>query len=237
MAAASNGFTFKQFHVNHDRCAMKVGTDAVLLGSKADVAQVQSILEFGTGTGLVALMLAQRSHQDARISAVEIEPQAFMQAQENVADSPWPEKIRLYCQDIADFARTCKQKFDLIVANPPYFEAGIRCHSSEREKARYMIRQCHADWLNLAAALLTEKGKIQFILPYSAGHKLITQTALFCTEYCEIITKQGKPPQRLLLTFESQPSLKKESRIIIYNADNCYHTDFITLTRDFYLTL
>ena len=99
----SAGFRFKQFHVNHDRCAMKVGTDGVLLGAWADVNSAQQILDLGTGSGLIALMLAQRSAAESQIHAVELDPAAAQQAQENVAASPWAEKVRVYQQDIFTF--------------------------------------------------------------------------------------------------------------------------------------
>ena len=123
----SAGFRFKQFHVNHDRCAMKVGTDGVLLGAWADVHSAQQILDLGTGSGLIALMLAQRSAAESQIHAVELDPAAAQQAQENVAASPWAEKVRVYQQDVFTFCQQTPVKFDLIVANPPYFESGIAC--------------------------------------------------------------------------------------------------------------
>lgn len=247
MSAKNNGFTFKQFHIAHHRCAMKVGTDGILLGAKADVAQARHILDFGTGTGLIALMLAQRTHGKAEICAVEIDQAAFLQATENVQASPWAEKIKVYHQDIADFGQMWRQKcgqhfigFDLIVANPPYFAQGVACTSPQREQARYMSQQSHFDWLNIAADCLSEQGKIQFILPIKAGKMLLKSTALcspplFCSEYCEIITKAGKPPQRVILTFRRQEQPQADSQIIIYDENHRYHQDFITLTKDFYL--
>lgn len=236
--AKNNGFSFKQFHIKHDRCAMKVGTDGILLGAWADVLGAKSILDLGTGTGLVALMLAQRTDDKVKISAVEIDREAILQAQENIAASPWPGNITLYHQDIVEFTRKCGQKFerfDLIIANPPYFTQGVNCSSVERSLARYMGGQTHSDWLDMAASCLTEQGKIQFILPFLAGKILIKQTALYCIEYCEVITRIGKAPQRLLLTFSAQNETRKESQLIIYDEQKQYHQDFIQLTKDFYL--
>lgn len=235
MAAVNNGFTFKQFHINHDRCAMKVGTDGVLLGAWADVTGAKTLLDLGTGTGLIALMLAQRTAGHGRISAVEIDRDAFWQATENVRRSPWADNITLYHQDIAEFAAKCGEKFDRITANPPYFNAGSDCRSESRSRARYLLEQGHEDWLNLAADCLSETGTIHFILPFDAGETLRKRTALYCVHRCEVVTKAGKPPQRLLLTFAKQAQPMRQSRLTIYDEHHRYQAEFIALIKDFYL--
>lgn len=231
------GFRFKQFHINDDRCAMKVGTDGVLLGAMADISQAETILEMGTGSGLVALMLAQRTGTHVKISAVEIDEPAFEQARENILHSPWAEKIQCIHQDAMKFSQKCgekNQRFDLIVANPPYFHRGIECGTPARNVARYQ-QQSHLDWLNAAANCLAPKGKIQFILPFAAAETLIKQTDLYCAEQVEIITKAGKPPQRMLLSFTASPQAVKQSALTISTEHNQYHADFIQLTQAFYL--
>ena len=231
---SNTGFRFKQFQVNHDRCAMKVGTDGILLGAWADVAQAKQILDLGSGSGLIALMLAQRSSAESRICAVEIDPAAAQQARENALASPWKEKIQVYQQDIDSFCTQTAQRFDLIVANPPYFEAGIACRDDERNTARYFT-QSHLHWLQTAQRCLAPNGKISFVLPFAAGETLLKTTALYCIARCDVMTKAGKAPQRVLLTFAMQPQPLKHSELIIYDAQNQYHEDFITLTQDFYL--
>lgn len=231
------GFTFKQFHINDDHCAMKVGTDAVLLGAMADISDAKSILDMGTGSGVVALMLAQRSDEQVKISAVELDRYAFLQAQENVYQSPWQHKIQCFHQNVEDFCQKCGEKnehFDLIVANPPYFPAGITCGNEARNLARYQ-QQAHLDWLESAASCLADKGKIQFILPFDAAETLIKQTTLYCVERCKIITKQGKPPQRMLVTFSRIAQLTKTAILLIYNENNQYTLEFKDLTKAFYL--
>ena len=219
----SAGFRFKQFHVNHDRCAMKVGTDGVLLGAWADVNSAQHILDLGTGSGLIALMLAQRSVAESQIYAVELDPAAAQQAQENVAASPWAEKVHVYQQDVFTFCQQTSVKFDLIVANPPYFES-----------ARYVI-QSHVAWLEEAHYCLTPQGKISFVLPFEAAETLLKSTALSCITRCDVVTKVGKTPQRMLLTFSAQAQQTAYQQLTIYDAQNQYHADFIALTKDFYL--
>ncbi|WP_041639465.1 tRNA1(Val) (adenine(37)-N6)-methyltransferase [[Mannheimia] succiniciproducens] len=230
----SAGFTFKQFHVSHDKCAMKVGTDGILLGAWASL-QGNRYLDLGTGSGLIALMLAQRTQTDCHITGVEIDPSAYRQATENVRQSPWADKIQLEQQNIVDFTRTCTKKFDTVLSNPPYFEQGVDCRDKQRDTARYTQTLSHSDWLNLAADCLTNTGRIHLILPYAAGKNLQKQTALFCARCCEVITKSGKIPQRLLLTFSKQPCTTEQSRLVVYNEQNQYTEQFIALTRDFYL--
>ncbi|NBI40096.1 methyltransferase [[Haemophilus] felis] len=236
-----SGFQFKQFYVAQDQCAMKVGTDGVLLGAWADIFEKKQIVDLGTGTGLIALMLAQRSEKISKINAVEKDPNAFHQATENCQQSPWANKIQCYHQDIFDFCTNTTEKFDLIVANPPYFSIGVKCISQQRELARYM-QQNHFAWLMAAANCLAAQGKIQFVLPYEAGKNLIQQTALytepqalFCTEYCEVITKKGKTTQRLLLSFEFTQKTLKQTQLVIYDENNQYTDEFKQLTQDFYL--
>ena len=223
----SAGFRFKQFHVNHDRCAMKVGTDGVLNSAR-------QILDLGTGSGLIALMLAQRSAEESQIYAVELDPAAAQQAQENVAASPWAEKVHVYQQDVFTFCQQTPVKFDLIVANPPYFESGIACRDTQRNTARYVI-QSHVAWLEVAYSCLTPQGKISFVLPFEAAETLLKSTALSCITRCDVVTKAGKTPQRVLLTFSTQAQQTTYQQLTIYDAQNQYHADFIALTKDFYL--
>lgn len=153
-----DGFTFKQFFVAHDRCAMKVGTDGILLGAWAPVAGVKRILDIGTGSGLQALMLAQRTEEHVTIDAVELDPQASRQASENAADSPWAERIRVECADVLTWAPEQTARYDLIVSNPPYFTPGVECGTPEREQARYTGSLDHKALLTSAAELILEEG-------------------------------------------------------------------------------
>lgn len=230
-----NGFTFKQFHINHDRCAMKVGTDGILLGAWADVTSARSVLDLGTGSGLIALMLAQRSDENAEIHGVERDPAAAWQARENFNASPWAHRLHLHCADIADFARKCGQKFDNIVANPPYFSPGVNCRNHERDAARYTAALSHEEWLRIASSLLTEQGTIHFVLPAEQGKTLKKLTALYCVRQCDVTTKQGKAPQRMLLSFMKRKKETEQSELTIYDEKNRYTLEFIQLTREFYL--
>lgn len=242
------GFQFKQFSVRHDRCAMKVGTDSILFGAWANIDQVRSVLDMGCGSGLLALMIAQRltqrlteSDSDYQITAIEIELNAAQQAKENAQQSPWTQRIRVVNRDLITFAANGQLRFDLIIANPPYFETGVDCRDDMRETARYINTSSgHLQWLQLAEKMLNPQGRIAFVLPYVAAENLLQQleqTALYCNRRTEVITKQGKAPQRLLLEFSFNESAVQENQIVVYQPDNQYHPDFIALTRDFYLKL
>lgn len=128
------GFACKQFFVAHDRCAMKVGTDGVLLGGWAPCENARRILDIGTGSGLVALMLAQRSLPDTRIDAVDIDADAAAQAAENFLASPWSDRMQVFHQDIGEFTAACPEsRYALIVSNPPYFALAVACRDSARK--------------------------------------------------------------------------------------------------------
>ena len=129
----STGFTFKQFHVQHDRCAMKVGTDGVLLGCWTDVPAAGSVLDIGTGSGLIALMIAQRTN--AQIDAIDIASDAYEQACINFAQSPWNERLKAYIASIQEWQH--EALYDLIISNPPYFNNSLKNPDKGRELARH----------------------------------------------------------------------------------------------------
>lgn len=232
-------FRFKQFQIAQQDCAMKVGTDGILLGAWAEISGATRLLDLGTGTGLIALMLAQRCQQqqiaDFYIQGIEIDEAAYFQAKHNILSSPWSDKIKIYHQDIAEFNQTNRLKFDVVVANPPYFKPSLPCGSMQRELARYTLGNTHADWLDIAENCLSEQGVIHFILPFEEGEILQKQTALYCIKRCEVITKQGKAPQRLLLSFSQNFKALQQSQILIYDEKNQYSQEFIQLTKEFYL--
>lgn len=232
----NNGFQFKQFFIAHDRCAMKVNTDGILLGAVAKVGQARKILDLGTGTGLVAIMLAQRTaSQQSQIFALEMEPNAVQQARENVRNCQWAERISILQGDVmmANFP----SEMDLIVANPPYFESSLASRTAERDLAR-CASQSHLAWLKQCKKWLSPTGKITMILPCDAGQKLLAQverSGLFCVEKWQICTKVGKPPKRCILTFSPHKADCITYQLDIYQQDQQYSSAFKQLTADFYL--
>ena len=164
-------FKFKRFTVYHDRCAMKVGTDGVLLGAWTDVEGVRSVLDVGTGTGLIALMLSQRC--DAAVQAIDIDEDAVIQARENVKNSPWPEQIEVRQEDVREFAETCGRRFDLIVSNPPYFTEKVMCPEQRRNAARHTEGLAFSELAAAVSALLAEQGRFSVVLPSAADRKSV----------------------------------------------------------------
>lgn len=234
----ADGFTFKQFFVAHDRCAMKVGTDGVLLGAWAPVAEATSVLDIGTGSGLIALMLAQRTGENVTIHAVELDEQAAGQARENAAASPWADRIQIYHDNISHWAKQREQRYSLIVSNPPYFAPGSECATPERASARYTADLTHDVLLACAEALITEEGYFCVVLPTAAGDKLLAlalQRGWHLRFRTDIADNDARPPNRVLLALSPKPGEEFLDRMTIRGPDQRYSEAHCSLTRDFYL--
>ncbi|WP_034919312.1 tRNA1(Val) (adenine(37)-N6)-methyltransferase [Erwinia sp. 9145] len=234
----ANGFTFKQFFVAHDRCAMKVGTDGVLLGAWAPVAGARRALDIGSGSGLIALMLAQRTAQDVTIDAVELDADAAAQAQENVQASPWANRIHIWQDDILHWSQRCEQRYSLIVSNPPYFSPGSECASAARASARHTTDLTHDMLLTCAETLITEDGFFCVILPAEAGNALAAlaqSRGWHLRSRTDISDNETRPPNRVLLALSPAPGEQFLDRMTIRGPDQRYSDAHCSLTRDFYL--
>lgn len=234
----AGGFTFKQFFVAHDRCAMKVGTDGILLGAWAPVAGVRRILDIGTGSGLIALMLAQRTCEDVNIDAIELEKKAARQAQENVANSPWSDRITVYCDDVVSWSKQCQIRYSLIVSNPPFFNPGIECGTPERMTARATNTLDHFQLLESAESLIDEEGFLCVILPEKSGAKfleLAIQRGWFLRFRNDIADNENRQPHRVMLAISPTQGEQLIERMVIRGADQQYSETYCSLTRDFYL--
>ncbi len=161
-------FQFKQFTVWHDKCAMKVGTDGVLLGAWVNIFNAKSVLDIGTGTGLIALMIAQRS--TANILAVEIDADAVNQAIENVERSPWSGNIKVQHADFK--TATFNTKFDVIVSNPPYFSDSLLSPDTHRSTARHTSELTYHDLISRVSGILAFKGEFSLIIPADISDKI-----------------------------------------------------------------
>lgn len=233
-----NGFTFKQFFVAHDRCAMKVGTDGILLGSWAPVAGVKRILDIGTGSGLIALMLAQRTAPEVQVDAVELDAEAAKQAAENIQASPWAARINVYQDDVINWAAGCDRHYQLIVSNPPYFSPGVKCASSARDKARYTSHLDHEALLVCAKRLLSEEGFLAVVLPERPGEQFIAMASSrgwHLRLRTDIAETENKLPTRVLLAFSPRAGDTFSDRLTIRDSDNQYSPAWHGLTQDFYL--
>ncbi|MBM0492690.1 methyltransferase [Aeromonas jandaei] len=233
----SRGFTFKQFHINHDRCAMKVGTDGILLGAWAPVEQARRVLDIGSGSGLIALMLAQRSRSDCHIDGVELDSDAVIQARENVAASPWADRVTITESAVQGYQA---DPYDLIVSNPPYFVAG----QSFSDPARAMARHTGAlDSHALLAAcdrLLAPNGEVALVLPTAMADEILCISADYDLHgicYTAVITREGKEANRVLLRLGRGLNRCERGDIVIHSADGAYSDRYIQLTSSFYLKM
>ncbi|HHQ4736212.1 tRNA1(Val) (adenine(37)-N6)-methyltransferase [Aeromonas veronii] len=233
----SRGFTFKQFHINHDRCAMKVGTDGILLGAWAPVEQARRVLDIGSGSGLIALMLAQRSRSDCHIDGVELDSDAVIQARENVAASPWADRVAITESAVQGYQA---DPYDLIVSNPPYFVAG----QSFSDPARAMARHTGAlDSHALLAAcdrLLAPNGEVALVLPTAMADEILCISADYDLHgicYTAVITRESKEANRVLLLLGRGLNRCERGEIVIHSADGAYSDRYIQLTNPFYLKM
>ena len=230
-------FTFKQFTIRHDRCAMKVGTDGVLLGAWTDVSHSCRLLDIGTGTGLIALMLAQRCPQ-AYITAIDIDAEAVEQARENVLLSPLSDRVEVALQDICKYLTD--KHFDTIVSNPPYFINSLKCPNDQRNTARHTDTLDAERLLESVARLLTDDGRFSIILPAEQTDLLI-QTAyaqgLYPSRQTAVITRPGLSPKRILMEFQKTKEAFQPDEIIIELERHVYSEGYIALTKDFYLRM
>jgi tRNA1Val (adenine37-N6)-methyltransferase len=231
-------FRFKQFIVHQDRCAMKVGTDGVLLGAWTNAELAKKVLDVGTGTGLLAMMLLQR-YPLLALDAIEIDELACEQAIENVQNSPWKDKIRVFQTSYQNFASS--EKYDLIVSNPPYFTDSLKNPDDKRALARHNDSLSLYELFSKSKEILTSQGKLSIIYPSKEAYEWILEAkkmGFHCTRLTKVIPKVGANEKRLLIEFSMQEDVCKEDELIIetYNRHE-YSEQFIELTKDFYLKM
>ncbi len=231
-------FRFKQFTVHQEKCAMKVGTDAVLLGSWAVPGDSIRILDVGSGTGLIALMLAQKS--EAEIDAIDIDENAYHQTKENFRISPW--FFRLYPHHISlqEFAKDKVPAYDLIVTNPPYFHHASKPNDEARINARHSDVLCFDELIDGVIKLLLPSGRFCVILPCKEGMEFLDKAqkrGLFCRNLLRVRTRADKSEKRLLMQFSFQFGTMTDEEIIIQEEDGTFTEDYIELTKEYYINL
>jgi tRNA1Val (adenine37-N6)-methyltransferase len=235
---SADKFEFKQFAVNQSKCAMKVGTDAVLLGAWVEIKDANNILDIGTGTGVIAIMMAQKSKSE--IIALDIDVAACEQSRENVKNSPWPNRVNIYNESLQNFASHYQSKFDLIVSNPPYFVDAYKSAEESRNHARHTDQLPFIDLITCAIKLLNENGRICIILPTKESLKfreLAAANHLYLTKITHVKTTQYKDEKRQLLQFELiNKKLMEETLVIEQEERHCYSKEYKELTKDFYLS-
>lgn len=232
-------FQFKKFTVWHDRCAMKVGTDGVLLGAWADPSGAARILDVGTGTGLIALMLAQRS--EAWIDAIDIDRTACGQAEENIRNSPFAGRIGVTSLSLEAYRQTLPAPYNLIVSNPPYFTDSLKCPDTKRTLARHTDTLPLPDLLRDSRALLTPQGRLALILPYNQREYLLAccrEASFFVSRETAVLPTPGACPKRLLIELSLVPPVVPLSSQLTIEIERYRYTpEFSELVRTFYLHL
>ncbi len=217
---------------------MKVGTDGILLGAWADVEGASTMLDIGAGTGLIAIMLAQRA-QDAQIHAVEIDEAACAQAAVNMAQSPWADRLQAIRASIQEYAKMTRRQYDLIVSNPPFFSGGTFTQSQDKTSVRHTIKLPHGDLLTSVRSLLAAKGKFCAVLPNMEGlrfQEMASTYGLFCTKMTAVKPLHDRPVERLLLQFErEEKGMEKSELVIQFEGANNWTDEFRALTGMFYL--
>lgn len=233
----NNWFQFKQFRITQQKTAMKVGTDAVLLGAWTDVSHAKKILDVGTGTGIIALMLAQRSN--AQIKAIEIEDNAADEATINVRNSPWSERISVGNSSFQEFVKESKTKYDCIVSNPPYFSNNLKSVNKNMAMARHNDLLPLLDLVQGASKLLSETGKLSLIFPVEAALKfseLAAKNNLYLVRLTEVSHAPHSKSHRHLLEFSKKQVPLKKNVLIIKTDDGLdYSPTYKLLTHNFYL--
>lgn len=231
-------FQFKQFAILQEKVAMKLSTDAMLLGSWADINTISNALDIGSGTGILALMIAQRNNI-ATIDGIDINEDAVEQAKENVLASPWSNRIHILHSDLHHYFQTCKKKYDLIICNPPYFSKGFPVVDRGRNMARVAENLDSELLFKSSQNLLTETGKLAVIIPFGNADKFLESAMhhnLFCSRKTIVYSKAGKPPVRMLLEIKKQQTIVQEDILIIEGEKpNIYSDTFKKLTEEFYL--
>ena len=227
-------FTFKQFTIHQDQTSMKVTTDACILGAYADVKKTKNILDIGTGTGLLSLMLAQRG--EAKIDAVELNEYAYNQSFININNSYFKDKITVYRTSIQNF-RT-DNLYDLIISNPPFFQNHLKAENESRNNSLHTDTLSFTDLLETVLRLLTFNGTFVVLLPAyesSVFEQLAISQELYPQKKLMIHHREGSKILRIITTFGR---LKKEiinEELIIKNPDESYTPDFQRLLKDYYL--
>lgn len=231
-------FRFKQFSVRNDKSAMKVGTDGVLLGAWADVAGAMRVLDIGTGTGLIALMVAQRCNAD--IVAIEIDEDAATEANENFTSSPWSSRMVVVKDDFVNFSEKSNEQFDVIISNPPYFIDSLLCPDEKRGKARHSNSLSYKDLISGASRLLADSGTVFLITPSDVEafiEKILENENLFVNEKVYVCPTVDSMPKRLMWRISKGVSECASSNLVIEKERHVYTDDYIALTHDYYLNM
>lgn len=234
----SKPFHFRHFSMMHHRSTMKVGTDAVLLGAWTEMEKAGHILDAGTGSGILALMAAQRNSL-ATIHAIDVDAESVREAAVNFARSPWSNRLSVRHADLRSYKPEHKLSYDLILSNPPFFENHIKTSDARRNLARHTDSLSFADLLGACSRLLSSKGRTSMVLPWEVGKQIIQIAPsfdLWPSRILNIIPVKGREPNRMNLDLTKLPgTCLCESNFVIRNASMQFTHEYLELLKDFYL--
>jgi tRNA1Val (adenine37-N6)-methyltransferase len=234
---ANNYFIFKQFTVHQEHAIFKITTDSVLLGAWAGLEGARHVLDAGTGTGILALMAAQRC--DANIVAIEPDRTSFMQAGLNITASPWHNRIMLINSTLQDYNPDNKILFDVIITNPPFFVNSLLNPDRNKAAARHSLTLSHDELIAHAVRLLAPAGALHLVLPASEAEQFISMAkhhGLSCQRRLNVKPTPSVPPVRVLMTLGQQKREGEENIMVIEKGGRHHYSDeYVSLTKDFYL--
>ena len=234
-------FEFKQFSIEQDNCAMKIGTDGVLLGAWAPILHnPYSVLDIGTGTGIIALMLAQRSNA-AQIDALEIEENAYEQATDNFENSPWNERLFCFHAGLDEFMEEPEDEYDLIVSNPPFYAEDYKTNDEQRDLARFQDALPFEDLIEAADLLLSENGILAVIIPFKEEERFLAIAHEFELYPTHITRVKGTPTteikRSLLALSRNKIDNTTTNELVIEIGRHEYTPEYIELAQEFYLKM
>jgi len=236
-------FYFKEFTIDQDKTAMKVGTDAVLLGAWCSLETCpDTILDVGSGTGLVSLMLAQRSDAET-IDAVEIDPNAYEQSVANFEKSDWSDRLFCYHCSYQDFSEEMKEEdeeYDLIISNPPFYNDNFETNDSSRNTARFTSALSFKELLESTSKILSDSGVFTIIIPFKEEVTFVSLAGkykLFLNRVCRVRGTDNSETKRSMLEFSFHLKELEETTIVIEKGRHEYTKEYVSLTKDFYLKM
>lgn len=234
-------FSFKKFTVLQDKCAMKVGTDSVLLGAWCPIDNHPfSVLDIGAGTGILSLMLAQRSNAE-QIDAIEIDENAYEQCVENFENSPWSDRLFCFHAGLDEFVAEPEEEYDIIISNPPFYSEDFKTDNSQRDLARFQDALPFEELVEAANLLLSENGIFAVIIPFKEEERFIdlcAEVELFPVKVTRVKGTHNTLVVRSLLAFKRyELSVLEADELVIEINRHEYTDDYINLTKDFYLKM
>ena len=234
-------FKFKQFSVQQDKCAMKVGTDSVLLGAWCPIDNNPiSILDIGAGTGVLSLMLAQRTNAE-QIDSVEIDEDAYEQCVSNYENSPWSDRLFCYHAALDELVEDPEDEYDIIISNPPFYSEDFKTKNAQRDLARFQDALPFEDLVEAADLLLSENGIFAVVIPFREEEKFIDLCAEFELYPVKVTRVKGShktPIVRSLMAFKRyELSVLTADELVVEINRHEYTDDYINLTKDFYLKM